>query len=241
MIQNLQLRRTFLFLHVALLFLNLDKACAQDSTIRKNPFFLSVGAGYASNSVYGTMADHILTYWYPTGGKLHMENGGSFMIQIQGGKYISSHFYIASGLNYIVKKVNPMEETIVVYRDSLNTGYLSVPLLFGANLFPVNKSAFNAFLEFGPVANFKVSDKSYAGPDRVGFKTSPLTLSICPGVGISLSASPTQKFILQYQFMYDLTNAYVETLYMSQDDPNHDYAYKYKTHIFSFTYRFLFN
>ncbi|HEX4851459.1 MAG TPA: outer membrane beta-barrel protein [Puia sp.] len=238
---------------ITLLFIIPAKSFAQDTTQNlsktpakgspkelangKKPFYISFGAGYTLNSVFGSMHDRNVQYGYPMDGKIHMKDNGSFIIQVQLQKYFAPNFYLSGGLNYISKRVNPMEGTISIYKDSLNTGYLSVPVYIGANVLPVISNSFNIFFELGAITNFKVVDKSSSGPDRVGFKTQPVTFSLSPGLGLSLATSPTQKFIFQYHFMYDLSNAYVETLYWSSAEPNKNFVYKYKTSVFSLAYQ----
>ena len=210
---------------------------AQDTISRNHPYFLSIGLAYATSKVFGSMTDHILESWNPAGGKLHMNNNGSFAIGVQLQNHLSDYVFIRSGLSYIQKQVQPEYETIVLYQDSLKTGYISVPVIAGANFFPVNNSVFNLGVECGFMFNFRASDKSKTSPASVGLQ-SHSTVSLCPGVVLTLAASPNQRFLFHYTYIYDLTNAYTETLWLSPFDPNHQYYYRYKTNLFSVEYQF---
>jgi hypothetical protein len=209
---------------------------AQKNDFAKSQTFLSITAGYASSHVFGTMPQKDLQYDAPLGGKLHMENGSGFTFGIIAQRNLSDYFYLRSGLQYIQRQVDPEEKTIVFYKDSLKTGYLSLPILFGINVWPQGHPV-NLSFEFGPVANFRLSDRTKIGPDRVAFKTSFASLSLCPGATLSFSSTSGQMLLLHYSYMFDITNAYVEYLYWNSSDPRRPFTYKYGTSIFSFAYQ----
>ena len=162
------------------------------------------------------------------------ENTGGFAINFHLKKMVSDFLYFKTGLNYILKQVDPQQNSGVVYKDRLKTHYLSLPILFGLNFRPVN-SKFNASVELGPSADFKLVDKTYVGPDRKSVKTNFASLAITPGATLSSAASPTVNLVLQYSYLHSITNNCVEHLYWgSTAEPIKKFVYKYNTQMVTF-------
>jgi hypothetical protein len=125
-----------------------------------------------------------------------------------------------------------MVNTYSVYKDKLKTAYMGIPIELGVNLLP--RSQFLNFdLTIGTITNIRLEDKSYSGPDRVGFKTPSLTEAISGGFRVSFSENSAVRSFLQYSYTHDITNSYIETLYWSSAEPNKKFYYNYKTQMFS--------
>ncbi len=203
---------------------------AQEPISRKKPLYLSFEGGYVANTVFGSIVNFENTNGNAPRG-LHMRDGGGITLQAGIQKYFSEYLFFKTGLQYIHRKVNPESGTYLLYQDSLNTGYLSIPVMVGINALPVSKSSLNLSFEFGPVFNFAAIKKSKVGPDRVGFSTYPVSISLSPGVLLSWATSPTQRILVHYSYVVDITNAYKEPIYPR------DYYYKYKSNVFSFVFQ----
>lgn len=202
-----------------------SNCCANDSL--KGKTLISVNAGYTFNTVYGSMVKRNNDF----GENVTMTNRGGFLVGVLFETPMQQS-YLRYGIGYIQKQVNPMNGTYAIFKDTLNTGYISLPFLVGSNIFPTDRPV-NIQVEAGPVANFRLIDNSSTGPDRVGFKTPFFTLSACAGASVSFLANNKMKLLLQYRYMVDMTNSYVETLWWSSQEPNKEFIYKYKTHAVS--------
>jgi hypothetical protein len=210
------------------------KIFAIDTTGKKRPFITTLTFGYTNNTVYGSMYEKDRELNNRAGiGPIEMTKKGGLAINFRMAKKIDDFIAVKSGISFIYKQVNPQDNTIYIYRDELRTGYLSVPLLAEINTAINMDSQFNFFLEFGSSANFRLFDKSISGPDRNGFKTSFVSFSLLPGAGLSCRLPHGTRLLLQYNYMHDISNAYIESLYWSSAEPNRDFNYKYKTHCFS--------
>jgi hypothetical protein len=200
---------------------------ASDSTKTKTVSF-SVGVGLTSSSVYGSMVARNNQF----DGQSTMQNKIGYTIRFNIEKQVGSMFFFNTGLHYTQKQVDPMVKSNSIYRDRLKTGYISIPLEIGVNLWPQQQHA-NLSLLLGAFSNFCIADKSTSGPDRVGFKASGITETLAAGARLSLYQSISSKFFVQYNYCQDITNTYIETLYWTSNEPNKKFVYKYRTHIIS--------
>lgn len=199
---------------------------AADTTITRNPVFFSISVGFTSNHVYGSMVDKNEQF----DKNVQQKNTGGYAINFHIKKVMTDHLYFKTGLNYIKKQVDPQINTSNVYKDRLNTHYLSLPFIFGMHVLPVDKSKFNFSIEFGPSADFKLADKSYFGPDRKSGETNFISLALNPGVCFSYAVGQKANLVLQYTYLRSITNSYVEQLYWgSYTEPVKKFVYKYNT------------
>jgi hypothetical protein len=166
------------------------------------------------------------------GQNVKMETRGGYFFAFDLEKHLTKLIYLKTGVGFIQKEVNPMVNTYAVYKDKLKTGYIGIPIELGVNLLPPGKFL-NLDLTIGTSTNLRVVDKSYTGPDRVGFKTSSLTEAVSAGFRLSFSENSTVGSFLQYNYTHDITNSYIETLYWSSAEPNRKFYYNYKTQMFS--------
>ena len=214
---------------IMLIFVICLNTYASDTTYKKNSWYLSLNVGYGSNTVCGSMWDLIKDN-SGRNATIEQMNTWSFFFNVAATKYFGKFYYFKAGLGYSHKNVDPEENSPVVYKDSLNTSYLTVPVLVGVRL-PLNKKRDILFiLETGLAGNFKLADKTYSGPDRVSFEANPVVLSYQASGGFEMVLNPKTSFLMQYLFSADLTNAYKETLYVGY---NKAYYYKYLTNAFS--------
>ena len=183
--------RLTIFIFFLLVIFLANNVFASDSTKIKRGYFLSIAAGFTNNTVYGSMVDRNNQF----GTNVKMENKGGYAINVNLEKNFSTNFFFQTGLNFIHKQVNPMVNTIAIYQDALKTDYLSIPIELGINLFP-EKNILNFALTVGTLTNFRIKDNSKIGPDRVAFKSAPLSQSLCGGARINLIASPCSKLFL---------------------------------------------
>lgn len=221
-----------IFIFFLLIVFLANDVFASDSTKIKRGYILSISAGLTNNTVYGSMVDRNNQF----GTNVKMENRGGYAINVNIEKNLSTYFFFQTGLNFIHKQVNPMVNTTAIYQDELKTDYLSIPIKVGVNLFP-EKNTLNFALTVGTLTNLRIKDNSKIGPDRVAFKSAALSESLCGGVQINFIASPNSKLFLQYNYTYDISNSYTETLYWSSEEPHKDFIYKNKTHIITLGYQ----
>jgi hypothetical protein len=198
-------------------------------------YHISITAGLTNNSVYGTMVNRNNQF----GTNVKMENKVGFSAGINIDKSITSRLFIRTGLNFIFKQVNPMVNTIAIYKDELKTGYLSIPVELGVNVIPFDKIV-NLSFTVGTMTNFRLIEKSKIGPDRADFKTPFVSESISAGARICINASSKSKFVLQYNYLYDISNSYVESLYYLAGGSTTKFNYKYKTSLISMGLQFAF-
>ena len=199
---------------------------AADTTIRRNPVFLSISAGFTSNKVYGSMVERNEQF----DKTVQQKNTGGYAINFHLKKVMSKYLYFKTGLNYIKKQVDPQQNSGVVYKDRLNTHYLSLPVIFGMHVLPLDKSKFNFSIEFGSSADFRLADKSYFGPDRKSGETNFVSLALNPGACLSYAVGHKASLVLQYTYLHSITNSYVEHLYWgSYTEPIKKFIYKYNT------------
>jgi hypothetical protein len=137
-------------------------------------------------------------------------------------------------LSYVKKRVYPEEKSYPLYQDSLNTGYLTIPFLFGISQ-PLNKSrSIWLSVEAGPAGSVPIVDNTYKAPDRADYKTLPVVLSACGGAGISFGMQNGARLQLHYSYTVDITNAINESLYWgAPDELIRTRSYKYRVHEFS--------
>jgi hypothetical protein len=201
-----------------------------NDTTRRKPLFFSISAGFTSNKVYGTMVERNEQF----DKTVTQGNTGGFAINFHLKKMMSDFIYFKTGLNYLLKQVDPQQNSGVVYKDQMKTHYLSLPILFGLNFRPA-ESKFNASVELGPSADFKLIDKTYIAPDRKSVKTNFASLALNPGATISYAASPKVYLQLQYSYLHSLTYNCVEHLYWgSTAEPIKKFEYKYNTQMVTF-------
>jgi hypothetical protein len=196
---------------------------AGDTVRNGRPLFLLFRAGITSNSVSGTMADHNKSLY----GSLKSSNQYGFTLSMILRKEFAPNWVAESGLGLIHKQVDPMENSNSQYKDHLNTSYLSIPIHIGFMGDPDTKigTSMAAGLSF----NYKISDNSSSGPDRLEFRTPSTTVSFDFSVKISYRFSDATSLVLGGDLQLDLNNAYVETLYQSPAEPNKEYNYKYSS------------
>jgi hypothetical protein len=206
------------------------KTFASDSTHRKTPLLISISGGLTSNTVHGSMVDRNTEFSY--GHNTEQQNKIGFILNLRIKKKLSDFYFLKYGVSIIQKNVNPMVNSYSLYLDTLKTAYLSAPFMAGINFLP-SGSFINLSLAFGPSLSFVVNDKSTSGPDRVGFSTSGLNVSLCTEATLSFPATSKARFFIQYNNIYDITNSYVETLYWSNAEPNKKFVYKYITNSLS--------
>jgi hypothetical protein len=197
------------------------------SQSRNKELSISFRAGLTSNTVVGSMVDRNEEFEGP---ELEQGDKVSFAMLFDMQKQLSENLFLTFGLGYVQKNVNPMQNGTSIYRDELKTGYITVPVTVGANFLPVN-DRFNILVNLGPALNFRLIDKSLSGPDRVDFKTSFLAVSLNTGVALRYELTQKVRLMFQYQFIADVSNSYVETLYWSNLEPNKKFEYKYRTHL----------
>jgi len=190
--------------------------------------FVGIFGGYNHSSVGGTLVekDRPFNASYRLSGK--QEGGDGFLVYAAMKHEFSNIVYFKYGLGYFQKQVNPEENSYELYKDKLKTGYIFLPVLAGLVLSLNNAAGIN--IECGPAVNFKLVDKSSTGPDRVDFKTKPTVISAVAGAGISFHTNKKTIVSFNYQYVSDLTEAYVEYLYWSSAEPHKPFNYKYKTH-----------
>jgi len=220
-----------IYLYLVLFVFGIGQTLAQDTTHRKKNWYITVSAGYASNRAGGSLVDMVQGLNQQYGYKnATQKNGGGYEINVHLQTQISDLVYFKTGLGFIQKQVNPEENSYPLYKDSLKTGYLSIPVLFGVGI-PLNQSrTFQLLLEAGPSGNIKLIDKSYHGPDRAGFKTFPLVLGAQAGGGIIFKLTSSVRMQLMYTYRQDITIAYNESLYWgSPTEPIRTRSYIFKT------------
>jgi hypothetical protein len=208
---------------------------AGDTTSPKKPLFLSVSAGYASTHAAGSLVDMVQSLDRQYGIRnAYQKNGGGFAIDVLVQKQFLNLVYYKTGLGYIQKHVFPEGNSYPLYKDSLNTGYLTVPFLFGLAM-PLNRSrSIYLSIDAGPVGNIAIVDDSYKAPDRVGYKTMLMVLGVSGGAGISFGLPGEMRLMIHYSYSADITNSVNETLYWGA--PNEMYrtrSYKYDVQSFS--------
>lgn len=206
-------------LFILLISISSQHLFASDTTYRKTPWQITIYGGFNNSRVSGSMVQFIQTFSHDFNitGPDQQDGGGLFAnVAIQ--KDFAEYFYVKSGLGFIHKQVNPEEKAYPLYKDSLNTNYLNIPLLVGAQG-PLNqKKTIFIFFETGVAGNFKLSDKTYSGPDRVAFETKPFIINYQASTGFNFYIGQNTFLLLQYTYSVDLTNAYKETLYLGATD-----------------------
>lgn len=196
---------------------------------------MSIRGGYTSNKAFGSLVNLVQNYDNQFGVRgARQKDGSGFALGVNFQQMLSEPGYLKFGLNYLQKQVNPEEGSYPLYKDSLKTGYLSLPLLIGI-MEPLNlKKTIFLSAEAGPSGNFKLIDKSWSGPDRVSFRTSAIVLGFQAGAGITLVAPSGVRWLFQYSYMRDITKAYTESLYIgTPTNPTQTFEYKFSTQIFS--------
>jgi hypothetical protein len=222
---------------ISVLFLySFNQSFASDSTFKKYPWQLSVMLGFNSSTVAGSMVDFTNNSNHIDGlSDAKQTNKGGYLANISLQKNISEYIYLKSGLGFVHKQVYPENNTYILYRDTLSTNYLSVPLIIGSS-FPVDKKqAIRIFVETGISGDIKISDNSPKAPDRMSFSTLPFLVNFQISGGVNYSLSNKVSVILQYEYILGLSGAYKEQLYYGAPDlPIFTGYYKYVTHSLSF-------
>jgi hypothetical protein len=228
----MKLKTVFLSLAVCLA---IHSCYAADTTYRKKPWFMSFSVGYTSSHAGGSLVDMVQQLDGQFGARNpYQKNGGGFAIDVLFQKQFTPVGYYKIGLGYIQKHVYPEENSYPLYKDSLNTGYLAIPFLFGFTE-PLNKSRSIWFsLEGGPTGSIAIVNQTYRAPDRVDYKTLPVVLGFRGGASISFGLPKDMRLVMSYSYSVDITNAINETLYWGA--PNEIYrtrSYKYQVQAFS--------
>jgi len=168
------------------------------------------------------------------------KDGLAFEIDVNFQGQISNLVYFKTGINFVQKQVNPEENSYPLYKDSLKTGYLTLPTLVGVSIpLNLNKTIY-LMLEGGPCTNFKLIDKTHHGIDRYGFKTFPIVLGGQGGGGFLFRRPNGSGVQLMYTYRADITHSYDESLYWGA--PNElirTRGYQFRTHAFTFCYSWL--
>ena len=208
-----------------------NRAMPGDTTAPGRSWYFSLSAGFTSNTVFGSEVDQIKTL-SPRYMEPQQKNRGGVTFDVGFQKYVSSMVYLRLGLGYMWKQVNPQENSYVLYKDSLKTGYLTVPFIWGISQ-PVNPShSLLVMLEAGPVGCLKLVDKTTTGQDREGWQTFAGVADIVAGGGIALVA-PGVRVALLYHYQRDLTDAYHEILYWGGNPLIKTNVYRYSSHVVS--------
>jgi hypothetical protein len=222
-------------LNFIILICSINYSFASDSTYKKYPWQLSVMLGYNSNTVTGSMVDFTNHSNGIEGlSDAIQTNKGGYSCNISLQKNISEYFYFKTGLGFSHKQVYPENNTNHIYRDSLNTNYFNIPLVFGSSISLNNKQTVHIYFETGFSADIKISDKSSMGPDRASFETLPSYINFQASGGADISVSKNVAVVLQYQYTLGLSNAYKEELYYgATNQPIFTGYYKYLTNSIS--------
>jgi hypothetical protein len=222
---------------ICLVFLSylFNQSFASDSTFKKYPWQLSLMIGYNSNKVTGSMVDFTNKFNHIDGlSDAKQTNQGGYLFNISFQKNISQYIYLKSGLGFIHRQVYPQNNTNNVYRDSLNTDYLNIPLIIGSSFSLNDKKTIHLFVESGISCDFKISDNSPKAPDRWGFQVMSLLVNFQISGGIDLKVGNSTSIVLQYGYSLGLTNAYKEELYYgAPNEPIFTGYYKYSTNSLS--------
>jgi hypothetical protein len=156
-----------------LLCLPFFNANAQDSASHKSSWHMIYSLGFNYNQVGGSMPDFIEKFSREFGTPMPRQNdGGGIQLGVFVQKDISEFLYLKSGFGLTFKNVNPEEQAYPLYKDSLKTDYISIPLLIGVQTSLNEKKNIDFFFETGILTNFAIGDKSYKAPDRVAFSHS---------------------------------------------------------------------
>lgn len=229
--------RYFLFYFFVCAFIVIS-GHAQDSTQHKNPWYITIGGGVTINRAFGPMLNQVYEFDREFGIKKELQkNGTAYEIDVNFQKMCGQLVYIKTGFNYVQKQVNPEEASYPLYKDSLKTGYLQIPLLAGVAV-PLNlKKTILLSVETGPTANFKVNDQTHHGIDRAGFETFSFVLGWQGGAGFTFRNPNGSGWQLLYTFRTDLTYTYNESLYWGgTNEPIRTRAYQLRTHAFTLGY-----
>lgn len=212
-----------------------NQSFASDSTFKKYPWQLSVMIGFNSNTVAGSMVDFTNKFNHIDGlSDAKQTNQGGYLFNISLQKNICEYIYLKSGVGFVHKQVYPENNTYILYRDSLNTDYLNIPLIVGSSFSVDNKQAIHLFLETGISGDVKISDNSPKAPDRMSFSTLPFVVNFQISGGVDYSMSNKVSVVLQYEYILGLSGAYKEQLYYGAPDlPIFTGYYKYVTHSLS--------
>jgi len=196
---------------------------------------MSGSAGYTINKAFGSVMDNEREFnamFRITNAR--QKNWGGFELRAAFQKEISRLFYFKTGLGYLQKQVNPEEGGFMLYKDSLKTGYLSIPVLAGV-VMPLNTSQTILFsLEGGAYSDFRLIDKTTSAIDLAGFSTSSVALGLQGGCELTFDLRGGSTAFIQYSYKVDMTDAYKETLYWGA--PGELYrtlSLKYRTQVIS--------
>jgi hypothetical protein len=191
--------------------------------------------GYNSNLVTGSMVDFTNKFNHIDGlSDARQTNQGGYLVNILFQKNISEYFYLKSGLGFVHRQVYPENNTYNLYKDSLNTDYLNIPIIIGSSFSVNNKKTINLFVETGISGEFKISDNSPKAPDRWGFQALSFLLNFQISGGIDFKVANSASILLQYGYSFGLTNAYKEELYYgAPNEPIFTGYYKYTTNSLS--------
>ncbi|HEY1872071.1 MAG TPA: hypothetical protein VGG71_13500 [Chitinophagaceae bacterium] len=207
-------------------------ALASDTTYKKSPWFLSLNIGYGSNTVKGSMVD-----FAKQNNVIEQKDTWGMLFNITVTKNLSGIYYLKTGLGYARKNVNPEENSGLVYKDSLCTNYLTIPVNVGIEL-PMSKKRDVFFVvETGLLGNICLADKSYTGPQTVSLDAKPFVLAFQASGGFEFAVAPKVSFLIQYLFSTDISNAYAETHDVGAY--NSTYYYKYNTNAFTLSLKYL--
>lgn len=211
------------------------RSFASDTTYRKHPWLMFGSAGYTINKAFGGVMDNEAEFNAMSGIRnAKQKDWGGFELRAGFQSQISSLVYFKTGLGYLQKQVNPEEGGFMLYKDSLKTGYLSFPILFGV-IIPVNPAKTILFsVEGGASADFKLIDKTTSGIDRADFSTSSAVVDLQGGCGLIFNPIAGSRAFIQYTYRVDMTDAYKETLYWgAPNEPYRTLSLKYRTQVIS--------
>lgn len=228
------MRKPFI-LWTVLFFSATGQSFAQDSVSHKNPWLISGSAGYTINKGFGSLLDKDKEFNAMFGIKdATQKNWGGFELKVGLQKQLNQYVYFKTGLSYLQKQVNPEEGGYNLYKDSLKTGYLTIPFL-GGIIVPVNPARTILFsLEGGASANFRLIDNTKHAIDEVSFSTSSVTLALQGGCGLTIDLHSGSRAFVQYSYMVDLTDAYGITLYWGAPGQTYrSFDMKFRTQVIS--------
>lgn len=225
------MKETLVCLCVAFLFTISAKAQYSDEISGKKPILITVSGGLNVNMVRGTMDGYNRDAYNKdldaNSVKDHHRLSYAGQISIQ--EQFTKTYYFKTGLGFINKRLDPQAGLSAFPNpDKLDINYLQVPILFGQNMVPFDRSNFNFAFEVGPVANFKLSDNSFAIAARQA-QSKTFVLGLQAGADFSYHISQALRFNLHYTIMQDITSAQSQKVTVSGEEKNN--SYKFQNHL----------
>ncbi|QES87720.1 outer membrane beta-barrel protein [Rhizosphaericola mali] len=208
-----------------------SKAQYSDDFYGKKPILVTISGGLNINMVRGKMDDYNRDAYNADldANTVKDHHRLSYAGQINIQKQFTKTYYFKTGLGFINKRLDPQAGlSAFANPDKLDINYLQVPVLFGQNMVPFDRSNFNFAFEVGPVANFKLSDNSFAIAARQA-QSKTFVFGLQAGADFSYHISHAVRFNLHYTIMQDLTSA--QTQQISASNLTKPYSYKFQNHL----------